>query len=136
MQTELDQAYMEVLGPIILALIGLTVIVGMLYVALGQITVRKLRKNPATKGRLGLEFTSGWDILNVAQALSLPKAITDRFKESTLSGMFADTDLLREHTSRFDQALAAIFFWLYTFTGVSLILVTLYYFIFIEWLGV
>ena len=45
------------------------------FVLFGQITVRKLRKNEKTKDALGLEFTSGWDILNVAQALSLPKKL-------------------------------------------------------------
>ena len=41
-----------------------------LFVIFGQVTVRKLRKNPETKHELGLEFAGGWDILNVAQALS------------------------------------------------------------------
>ncbi|WP_233152898.1 hypothetical protein [Motiliproteus sp. MSK22-1] len=68
-----------------------------------------------------MEFASGWDILNTAQAVALPKALTDRFKESPLSAMFANTDLLREHTSTFDRVLAAIFFWLYVFTVASLI---------------
>lgn len=39
----------------------------------GQMTVRKLRKNPKTKDILGLEVISGWDIINVAQAFSLPR---------------------------------------------------------------
>ncbi|OMH36282.1 hypothetical protein BGP75_10080 [Motiliproteus sp. MSK22-1] len=112
---------MTIDGIIVLALIGCLVIVGILFVAFGQITVRRLRKNPATKGNLGVEFASGWDILNTAQAVALPKALTDRFKESPLSAMFANTDLLREHTSTFDRVLAAIFFWLYVFTVASLI---------------
>ncbi|OMH36546.1 hypothetical protein [Motiliproteus sp. MSK22-1] len=123
---------MEVVGPlwgVVLAALFLTCI---LFVAFGQITVRKLRKNQRTKDQLGLELASGWDILNVAQALALPKALTDRFKESYLSAMFANADLLREHTSVFDRALAALFFWLYTFTGISLMLLTAHYFIFIE----
>jgi len=43
-----------------------------LYVVFGQVTVRKLIKNPETKHELGVEFVSGWDIVNVAQALSIP----------------------------------------------------------------
>ena len=43
-----------------------------LYVIFGQVTVRELRKNPETKEKLGIEFVSGWDILNVAGALSTP----------------------------------------------------------------
>ena len=34
-----------------------------LYVVFGQVTVRKLRKNPNTKELLGMEFISGWDII-------------------------------------------------------------------------
>ena len=43
-----------------------------LYVIFGQVTVQKLRKNPETRDKLGFEFVSGWDIIKVAQALSLP----------------------------------------------------------------
>ena len=45
-----------------------------LYVLFGQITVRKLRNNPKTKDALGLEYASGWDIINVAQALAFPRS--------------------------------------------------------------
>ena len=38
-----------------------------LYVIFGQVTVRKLRKNPETKHELGVEFASGWDIFNDMQ---------------------------------------------------------------------
>lgn len=31
-------------------------------------------KNLATKDNLGIEFMGGWDIFNVAQALSLPRS--------------------------------------------------------------
>ena len=124
---------MELVGPLWGILIGCTVIVGILFVAFGQITVRKLRKNPVTKESLGIEFAGGWDILHVAQALSLPKSLTDRFKASALSSFFADSDILREHTSRFDRALAAVFFWLYAVTGVSIILLTIYSSLFVEY---
>ena len=123
---------MEVVGPIGMVLIGFTVIVCILFVAFGQITVRKLRKNPVTKESLGIEFTSGWDIFHVAQALSLPKSLTDRFKASALSSFFADADILREHTSKFDRALAAVFFWLYVVTGVSIIVLTMYMALFVD----
>jgi len=39
-----------------------------LFIIFGQVTVRKLRKNPETKHELGIEFASGWDIFNVASA--------------------------------------------------------------------
>ncbi len=54
--------------PAVVAFIGC-----ILFVIFGLVTVRKLRKNPETKHALGIEFASGWDILNVAGALSLSK---------------------------------------------------------------
>lgn len=50
------------------------VLSAILYVAFGQITVRKLRKNPKTKDALGLEYASGWDIINVAQVFAFPRS--------------------------------------------------------------
>ncbi len=83
-----------------------------LYVLFGQITVRKLRKKPESKGRLGVEFASGWDIFNVAQALSLPKFITRKLAESPMSNLYANRDVLDENTNLFDRCLARIFYWL------------------------
>ncbi len=80
-----------------------------LYVVFGQITVRKLRKNPKSKDQLGMEFVRGWDILNVAGALSLPRWINLKLRETPLSFMYADADLLDKHTNWFDRVLAIIF---------------------------
>ncbi|MFT7680915.1 MAG: hypothetical protein ACI935_000348 [Moritella dasanensis] len=102
-----------------------TFIACILYVIFGQVTVRKLRKNPETKDKLGVEFVSGWDIIKVAQALSLPRFMTDKFKQSPLSGLFADADVLFEHTTRFDKILARVFYWLYATSGLSMILLML-----------
>ena len=88
-----------------------------LYVAFGQITVRKLRKNPATKHDLGMEFVSGWDIINVAQALAMPTSIMRKFKGTKLSFLYANTDLLIKHTNKFDRLLAFIFYWLLMSSG-------------------
>ncbi|GIC79206.1 hypothetical protein [Moritella sp. F3] len=96
-----------------------------MYVAFGQITVRKLRKNPATKDKLGFEFVSGWDIIKVAQALSLPRFITDKLKQSPLSSLFADAEVLFEYTNRFDRILARAFYWLFTGAGLALALMAL-----------
>jgi hypothetical protein len=93
-----------------------------LFVAFGQITVRKLRKNPATKERLGVEFTSGWDILNVAGALSTPKWLRDRFNRSSLSFMVADHQALYENTNRFDRVLGRIFWFFYITSATLMIL--------------
>ena len=53
-----------------------------LFVIFGQVTVRKLRKNPETRDRLGVSLVSGWDIVNVAGALALPRVITERKAKS------------------------------------------------------
>jgi len=106
-------------------LIGLSVVVGILYVFFGQTTVRKLRKNPETKDALGIEFASGWDILNVAKAFAMPKVITRKWKKSPQSAFYADIDLLFKHTSKFDRYLGTVFYWVYAFTGFSAILTVL-----------
>ncbi len=87
------------------------------YLIFGQVTVRKLRKNPRTKDELGIEFVSGWDIINVAQALAIPKIIIRKFKNSPLAALYADADLLYKHTNTFDRFLAAAFYWLLMFSG-------------------
>lgn len=92
-----------------------------LYVLFGQVTVRKLRKNEETRSNLGLEFASGWDIINVAQALSLPRFITRKLDNSPISLFHANTELLEKHTSKFDKGLAFIFYWLFTISILSLL---------------
>ena len=47
--------------------------------------MRKLRKHPETKDVLGVEFVSGWDSFNVAQALALPQFIINKLKKSPIS---------------------------------------------------
>ena len=91
-----------------------------LYVLFGQITVRKLRKNPETKDKLGIELISGWDILNVAQALALPTFMTRKLKDSPLSALHANYDVLKKHTNKFDKILGTIFYILFMSSGLSL----------------
>ncbi len=93
-----------------------------LYVLFGQLTVRRLRKNPNTKESLGIGFVSGWDILNVAQVLSLPRAVTKRLEKSPLSPVYAKYECLRENTTPFDRVLAAIFYWVFMVSSLSMIL--------------
>ena len=95
------------------------------YVIFGQVTVRKLRKNSNTKNALGVEFASGWDIYNVAQALSLPKALTSKLEGSQLSAMYANSECLRKNTSVFDRVLAFVFYWVFTLSGLTLIMVVI-----------
>ncbi|BFM09578.1 hypothetical protein [Halioxenophilus aromaticivorans] len=100
-------------------------VAAILFVVFGQITVRKLRKNPDTKNKLGVEFASGWDILNVAQALALPKKITRVLAKSPISGFYADRVILEQNTSPFDRGLAKVFWYLYVFSVVSMLLLML-----------
>lgn len=90
-----------------------------LYVVFGQVTVRKLRKNPKTKNALGLEFVSGWDIINVAQALAFPTSWSKRLAESQISFFYANTSILNENTNKFDRVLGALFYWILISSGLS-----------------
>ncbi len=96
-----------------------------LFVAFGQITVRKLRKNSETTRELGIELLSGWDIINVAQALAMPSSITRKLKNTPLSAFYANADILRKHTNRFDWVLGSLFYWLFMLSGLSLALLAL-----------
>jgi len=101
-----------------------------LFVVFGQITVRKLRKNPETKQVLGIEFASGWDILNVAQALTLPKAIAQKLREKSM-GLEADPNLLYKHTTLFDRVLARVFYTLFAFSGLGFAILVI-----LNWFGI
>jgi len=95
-----------------------------LYVVLGQITVRKLRKNPETKNELGAEFASGWDIVNVAQALTFPFLIR-KFNKTRLGFLYADPDLLIKHTNKLDRVLAISFYGMLIVAGGLFIILAL-----------
>lgn len=111
---------MESIEFIFLTVVMVSVFATMIFFVLfGQISVRKLRKDPETKNALGIEFASGLDIINVAQALALPKALTRRLKSGSLSALYADADLLHKHTNTFDRALGAVFYWMLMFSGLS-----------------
>ena len=101
-----------------------------LFVIFGQVTVRKLRKNPETKQALGIEFANGWDILNVAQALALPKAIAQKLREKSM-GLEADPNLLYKHTTLFDRVLARVFYALFAFSGLGFVILVI-----LNWFGI
>jgi len=104
----------------LLALVSLFILLAcVLYVLFGQITVRKLRKNPKTKEALGFEYVSGWDIINVAQALSLPRAWTRKLEKSPLSAIYANSGVLFDNTNKLDRMLGAVFYWLLMSSGLS-----------------
>ena len=97
----------------------------MLFVIFGQKTVRKLRKNPDVKDALGIEFISGWDIVNVMSALSLPRKLTRKYKETIIAPMEADADLLYRYTTRFDRILAKLIFFSMAFSVLGLFILML-----------
>jgi len=90
-----------------------------LYVVFGQVTVRRLRKNPKTKDALGLEYVSGWDIINVAQALAFPASWSKKLEESRISFLYANGKMLRESTTKLDRILGAMFYWTMMSSGLS-----------------
>ena len=96
-----------------------------LFVLFGQVTVRKLRKNPETKDHLGISLASGWDIVNVANAFCEPKCYRERVKKSPMAVFSADYDLLYKHTTLLDRLLARAFMCLWVGSGVCLILFAL-----------
>ncbi len=101
----------DVVTLLFLVALGSIIISWILFVMLGQITVRKLRRNPATKDWLGIEFLSGWDIVNVSFALASPRGLDDRLENGPLAPLYANARVLRSHTTRLDRVLARAHFW-------------------------
>lgn len=95
---------------------------GILYVVFGQVTVRKLRKNPKTKDQLGIEYASGWDIINVAQVFAFPKSWVKKVENSRFSFLYANGTALYENTTKFDRVLGCVFYWLLMLSGGGMIL--------------
>jgi uncharacterized membrane protein len=107
------------LSSYLLAMICLTSIIAcILFVLFGQVTVRKLRKNPVTKDALGIKFVSGWDIFNAAMILTFTRKYGRRIKQVPFGTLHANADVLYEHTTRLDRVLARVFFVPWALTGV------------------
>jgi len=100
------------------------IIASIIYVIFGQTTVRRLRKTPETKNALGIEFSiSGSDIIKVAQALSLPKSVSQRIRgNSTTGALHPDPDILYKHTTTFERVFARVFYWLTMTSVLSMLL--------------
>ena len=105
-------------------LLGIFVAIGFLSIILfaifGWVTVRKLRKNPETKHELGFEFAYGWDIINVAGALTFPKFVAERCWENA-KGFMANPYVLYKHTTVFDRVLARMFYIPFVVSGTGMI---------------
>ena len=112
-------------------LIVSSMVCGLVFVLFGQFTVKKLRKNPATKDVLGLDLASGWDIINIAQSLTLPYKLYRIIEKSSLKHFFADKQVIESNTSRLDKILGQIFYIL--FVSISFFGVV---FVVLEFLGI
>ena len=83
---------------------------GILLIVFGEVTLRRLRRDPATRGHLGHEFLPGWDIVNVAVALSWPRRLKRRLDHGVLGDFHANTEIMLRHTSGLDRFLARAFY--------------------------
>lgn len=97
-----------------------------LFLIFAQVTVRKLRKNTATRNQLGVEFMSGYDTFNVASALSTPRWLRKIFARSPLAFLAADYQTLYDNTSLFDRILARTFWCIFSLSGTMLILLLIF----------
>lgn len=96
---------------LILAALTCAVISGLLFVVFGQVTVRRLRKDPSARSRLGIALISGWDILNVAAAVSCPRVLSRRLERGPLGYLYADSDWILSQASRVERALGRAQYW-------------------------
>lgn len=85
-------------------------------------TVRRLRANPRTAERLGVEWTHGWAALNVAMALAWPRRLMLRLDHDAQAALHAPRDLLQAHTTRLDRLLARACYAAQLFTCLSFVL--------------
>ena len=99
-----DDATTLLLG---LAILG-SIITGIFFVIFGEVTVRRLRKDPETKNCLGMEFVSGGNIVSVAQTLAWPRSLT---RGSGTFGLMPNAELMYSHTTKLDRFLGRLFYW-------------------------
>ena len=95
---------------------------GTLLVVFGEVTVRRLRKDPEVRRQMGFELLPGWDIVNVAVALSWPRRIMRWFDARAVLGVHANSETMYRHTSGPERFLARAFYWSLVFSCVSLAL--------------
>ena len=83
-------------------------------------TVRKLRRNPATRDALGIPiFMTGGLTGNVAQACGCPEFLLRISARGPLRVLDADRELVFRHTTRLDRALGRLCFWSWVVGGVA-----------------
>ena len=102
--------------------VALQLLSWVLYLLLWQTTVRKLRRNPATRDALGIPiFITGGKTGNVAQACGWPEIVLRISARGPLRALDADRDLVFRHTTRLDRALGRCCFWSWFVSGVATI---------------
>lgn len=101
----------------------------LLFIFFSIIVVRKLRKKEKTKDVLGLEFISGDNAFNVAQALSWPRSIYSflekKARDNGRSHIVANSDALYANTNIFDRIFARVVYWLLALSVLSLVIFSL-----------
>ena len=106
-----------------LVLVGLVLSL-VLFSLFALLTVRKLWNNPQTRSRLGMSVLPGGALMNVAGAMTMPRAFTRWGRSGPVSDLFADCDALYAHTNLFDRCLGRACFVVLHVTAVVLAVLT------------
>jgi len=104
--------------------VTMAVIAWVLLLILGLSTMRKLKKNPRTRDQLGINLIWGWQTINVAQAVTLPRSWMQKLRDRVDGSKFANHELLHIHTTMLDRLLLRLFFIIFSVSGVSIVLLT------------
>ena len=87
-----------------------------LFAVFGAVTVRRLRKDPEVREKMGHELLPCWGIVNVAVALSWPRRIMRWLDSRAVLGLHAHSETMYRHTSGLDRFLARAFYWTLIFS--------------------
>ena len=95
--------------------VGSLVLWIILFAVFGAVTVRRLRRHPEVREKMGYEFFPGCGIVNVAVALSWPRRIMHWLDTRAVLGLHANSETMYRHTSGLDRVLARAFYWTMVF---------------------
>lgn len=101
-----------------------------LFIIFGRVTVSRLRKDPKSSSNLGFQLFSGQDVLNVAQAIALPRSLTRKMSSGSWGALRVDPDIVEELISPLERRLAKVMFWSITSTGVGIVAMCAYVLVF------
>ena len=97
-----------------------------LFLIFSQFTVRKLKRNPETQNELGANFISIWHNFNIIYALVLPIRFLRLIGNGPIGGIYANADLIRQHTGVIDKVFAYLIFWIGHLSILLVIMSTFY----------